>query len=126
MLRAVTVLCSLGLCVAAFGQSITYTHGEYPSKGFPGTQADMNGDGILDMVTTGTGPTGKVGFHVTLSNPDGSYQTPAFYTSPYNGGTGNVVLGDFNRDGKVDAAEVEQTSSYFIFLNKGDGTLLPS
>jgi len=126
MLRAVTVLCSLGLCVAAFGQSITYTHGEYPSKGFPGTQADMNGDGILDMVTTGTGPTGKVGFYVTLSNPDGSYQTPAFYTSPYNGGTGNVVLGDFNRDGKVDAAEVEQTSSYYIFLNKGDGTLLRS
>ena len=80
MLRAVSVLCFLGLCVAAFGQSITYTHGEYPSKGFPGTQADMNGDGILDMVTTGTGPTGKFGFYVTLSNPDGSYQTPTFYT----------------------------------------------
>ena len=36
------------------------------------------------------------------------------------------MLGDFNRDGKVDVAEVEQTSSYYIFLNKGDGTLLPS
>jgi hypothetical protein len=112
------------LCVAA-AQSVTYNRSQYPSKGFPSAQADLNGDGILDLVTIGSGSTGKTGFYLTLSNPDGSYQSPVFYSSPYSGGEVSLALGDFNNDGKVDVAEVEGTRGYYIFLNKGDGTLLP-
>jgi hypothetical protein len=73
------------LCVAA-AQSVTYNRSQYPSKGFPSAQADLNGDGILDLVTIGSGSTGKTGFYLTLSNPDGSYQSPVAYSSPYSGG----------------------------------------
>ncbi len=125
MLRLI-VLCFAILTTAAFSQSVSFGHKRYASKAFPTAQADLNGDGVLDLVTVGGNATGKTGFYVTLSNPDGSYQAPVFYTSPYAGGAVSIALGDFNRDGKVDVAEVESTSAYFIFLNRGNGTLSPS
>ena len=125
MLRRISVFCLVAL-TTAFSQTVTLTSTPYPSKGVLAAQADLNGDGILDLVSLGLNAAGKTGFYVTLSNPDGSYGPPVFYTSPYQGGTVSVALGDFNRDGTVDVAEVEGTAGYYIFLNQGDGTLLPS
>ncbi len=87
----------------------------------------MNGDSVLDIVNPGNDLTrDKNGFFVELSNQNGSYQAPVFYTSPYLGDSNSVVLGDFNGDGRVDVADVEDTSDYYIFLNAGNGQLQSS
>lgn len=122
MYRALALLACSIFCI---GQAITFTHSQYPTQGQPVTQADLNGDGILDIVSVGwSDAANQNGFWVTLSNSDGSYQPPVFYHSPYTtGGTASVVLGDFNNDGKVDVAQVEQTTDVYIYLNNGNGTL---
>ncbi|MGH9504784.1 MAG: FG-GAP repeat domain-containing protein [Terriglobales bacterium] len=126
MFGRVLVFCFVTVATSTFAQNLNFTQGRYPSQGVMAAQADLNGDGILDIVSLGLNAAGKTGFYVTLSNPDGSYNSPVFYTSPYHGGTVSIALGDFNRDGKVDVAEVEGTAGYYIFLNKGNGQLLPS
>ncbi|HZQ70078.1 MAG TPA: FG-GAP-like repeat-containing protein [Terriglobales bacterium] len=56
---------------------------------------DLNGDGILDVVLPGVGPT------VLLGRDDGSFGMLREYPS---GGTRSVALGDFDNDGRLDAA----------------------
>lgn len=68
--------------------------------------ADVNGDGIADLVAEeypggGSDDPGS-GLYVWLGQPDGSYsQTPLFY-HPSNHGDGALIPGDFNRDGMID------------------------
>ena len=129
MLRSlvIPVFCLVVLSTATLSQSISFARKQVASHGFPSAQADLNGDGILDIVNPGNDLTrDKNGFFVELSNPNGSYQAPVFYTSPYQGNSNSVVLGDFNGDGRVDVAEVEDTSDYYIFLNAGNGQLQSS
>ena len=77
---------------------------------------DFNRDGKLDLVIANS-EGNSVG--VLLGNGDGSFGSPAVYTTRI---PGFVVVGDFNRDGKLD---VVVTNKYFfasILLGKGDGT----
>lgn len=127
MTRALALLTCVTCSVLCMGQAITYTPETYPAQGQPAAQGDLNGDGITDIVTIGSysrdgGNTYSNGFWVMLSNTDGSYQTPVFYAAPYNGPVSSIALGDFNNDGTVDLAEVEQNTDYYVYLNKGDGT----
>ena len=67
--------------------------------------ADVNGDGILDIVTANGFPgnsfvTGGQGVSVLLGNGDGSFQ--AARTVLATGNPASVVVGDFNGDGKPD------------------------
>jgi hypothetical protein len=72
--------------------------------------ADINGDGIPDLVTTGS---------VLLGNGDGSFQDTVNYAA--GGGARSVAVGDFNRDGKLDLA-VTVAGGVNVLLGNGDGS----
>jgi hypothetical protein len=76
---------------------------------------DVNGDGILDLVTISNG------VHILLGNGDGTFQAPVTYG--FSGLENAVALGDFNGDGKLDIAGVQLgLATVSILLGNGDGT----
>ena len=91
--------------------------------------ADVNGDGIADLVTGNLGPVfngdGSVG--VLLGNGDGTFKATVTYDSG-GGLTNSLVVADLNRDGKPDLVTASitfegQDSGYVgVLLNNGDGT----
>jgi uncharacterized repeat protein (TIGR01451 family) len=88
----------------------------------PSTMAtgDLNGDGVLDVVTTDA--TG--GVDVFIGNGDGSFRNYAKYTT--GGSPLQVAIGDFNGDGKLDIFSANSASNTIsVLLGNGDGTFLP-
>lgn len=86
--------------------------------------ADFNQDGFTDLVLGGTytdaaGRPGK-GISVQLSNGDGTFQPPVYYSFAPNDPS-DVLVADFNGDGKPDVA-VAANSSIVVMLGNGDGT----
>jgi hypothetical protein len=79
------------------------------------TAADLNGDGIQDLISV----LQNSNIVVALGNGDGTFQT----AQPLSiGSAGNVLaIGDFNGDGKLDIATTG-SSSVYILLGHGDGT----
>jgi hypothetical protein len=80
--------------------------------------ADLNGDGILDLVSNPPG-----GIAVRLGNGDGTFQAPVIYDN--TDGAAGVVAGDFNADGKVDVAFLAigvSSTSFTLLLGNGDGS----
>ncbi len=61
------------------------------------TAADINGDGINDIVGLSS-----YALMIYLGNPDGSYQSTPLLVP--NSGLDDLVAADFNRDGKIDFA----------------------
>lgn len=68
--------------------------------------ADVNGDGILDLVTGG--------LSVLLGNGDGTFRD----NGGIQGSGGPPIAADFNADGKVDIV----TAGTLVLLGNGDGT----
>jgi hypothetical protein len=67
--------------------------------------ADVNGDGINDIVALDNDSTSANGLYVWLGNADGTFQqtpTKFIYTTDFDKTA--LVAGDFNRDGKIDFA----------------------
>jgi len=98
---------------------------------------DFNGDGIPDLVVTAYDPTSPTGFNfagVLLGNGDGSFQAinPAAGSGTSFVGALTAVVGDFNRDGKLDIATALQSVGQLnqgyllISLGNGDGTFSAS
>jgi hypothetical protein len=86
----------LGQANKTFTKTASVYLGSYTSFASP-TAADINGDGINDIVGLG-----QYALTVYLGNPDGSYQsTPLEFP---NSGLDSLVAADFNRDGKIDFA----------------------
>jgi hypothetical protein len=87
---------------------------------------DVNGDGRADLVINSIGgedsAVSQLG--VLLGNGDGSFGA-AILNSPQGGEDGDVVLGDFNNDGRLDAAvggEAALPDGLSVFNGNGDGT----
>ena len=97
----------------------------------PVLTADMNGDGYSDLIVEQTYGSTVIG--VQLSNGDGTFKAPVFYTpTPFDQYAVflGAVTGDFNGDGKPDVAILSNTSAtttnntvLTIFLNTGTGGL---
>lgn len=89
-----------------------------------GSVADINGGGILDFVTVvessdGIGST----LIVSLGAGDGTFPSNLRYALNNNKLGGAPVVGDFNRDGKLDVAVPVSAGYVAVFLGNGDGTL---
>jgi FG-GAP-like repeat len=83
--------------------------------------ADLDGDGILDLVASGwlgaTAP--HSGLDVFLGRADGTLESPTHY----DGADGNgIAIADLDGDGFPDVVATNGTSVN-VFMNKGDGTL---
>jgi hypothetical protein len=99
----------------------------------PVLAADMNSDGVTDLILN---QQFSATIGVQLSNGDGAFQPPAYYTPsplPANSEFTSAAVGDFNGDGKTDLAiittvfslstTINSTNLLTIFLNTGGGVL---
>jgi hypothetical protein len=84
---------------------------------------DVNGDGILDIVTSNRG-SGNVG--VLIGNGDGTFKPVVTYPiGDSNASFANgVTLADMNADGKLDIVVADNGTTYDlgVLYGKGDGT----
>ena len=105
-----------------FQSAVNYTAG---SSAVSVSVADFNGDGKLDLAVANVGwapDYPESGISVLLGDGDGAFQSAA-----RSGAAGLIpgpmAVGDFNGDGRVDAAVVERRSgSVSVLLGKGDAT----
>ena len=106
----------LGNRDGTFQPAVSYNLGErYPDAGSLAV-GDINGDGKLDLiVANGSYPNPDLA--VLIGNGDGTFQPALFTSIPVVGGE-DIVVDDFNGDGKLDVA----TSDGFVLLGNGDGT----
>lgn len=91
--------------------------------------SDINRDGRPDLVINSIGGLDSVvsQLGVLLGNGDGTFQAPILH-SPETGKDGDVALGDFNNDGRLDAAvggEAALPDGLTVFSGNGDGTFQP-
>ena len=79
---------------------------------------DVNGDGVQDLITTGT-YSDNIG--VVLGNSNGTFQAARVLTAVSTSVNNDIQLGDFNGDGKLDIATADYSNSLLILLGNGDG-----
>ncbi len=113
----------LGKGDGTFSRSATYTVGVCPNAI---AVADFNRDGHLDVVVSngGNGTYGSVS--LLLGNGDGTLQ-PATTISVGKNNPAYFAVGDFNGDGNLDLALINQgqTATVDLLLGNGDGTFRP-
>jgi FG-GAP-like repeat len=131
----------IGQAFTAFAQIPRFlTPVSYPVPGITmQAVADVNGDGILDIITAnGLAPGGNGGVSILFGLGHGTFKPAKQIVS--GGSPGFLLVGDFNNDGKADIAvanEPDPTSgivpvggpalnSVSILFGNGDGTFQPS
>jgi hypothetical protein len=121
----------LDLAVAVFsGVLILLGHGDGTfSAGpvAPGTfpdalvVGDFNNDGILDLATvTVSTVTGAGAVSILQGRGDGTFASARSF--PASADQSVLVAGDFNGDGRLDLATIQDTNRLSILLNQKDGT----
>ncbi len=108
-----------------FQAATTYT---LPGNGQAIAVADLNNDGIKDLVVTGYSTPGSAS--ILLGNADGTFQAAATTPMQLNYNLpGNIALADLDGDGKADLVVTvdDPTSGTGIAVAKGngDGTFQP-
>ncbi len=85
--------------------------------------ADLNHDGILDIVTGGNGQPANLA--VLLGKGNGRFQPPVMYNVP-NTNVIYAAVGDLNGDGNPDIVastlQTQTVNGFAVLLGKGDGT----
>ncbi len=108
----------LGNGDGTFGPSALYAKDDF----YTVTVADINGDGKLDLIASGSDPSTKAVFiTISLGNGDGTFQkamTTTTTTTYYS-----LIVADFNGDGLMDVAGGEYDGAIDIYSGKGNGTL---
>ncbi len=118
----ITTATDLG--TAPFGSILTHTFGKALVSQALGMAsqsvvADFNGDGFPDVATANASFSLST-MAIFLGKANGQFQPPVTYTTGYfNSG---IVTGDFNNDGILDIAAMNQGSDVELFLGNGDGT----
>jgi hypothetical protein len=82
--------------------------------------ADVNGDGIMDVLFEATNQ-GQGAVEIYLGNGNGTFTLTGFAQENNFDGT-PIGIGDFNGDGKLDLA-VAESGQVDVFLGNGDGTV---
>lgn len=104
-----------------FGEVGTYATQGSASRAV--SLGDINGDGLLDLVTAGYGGAGA-GLTVFMGCGDGSFGTgTSYYTESW--GSRSLALQDINGDGMLDIATAGNqggSGAASVFINQGDGT----
>ena len=122
-----TVSIALGHGDGAFDDPVTYKLRDMPrNQVWTVVGGDLNGDGALDLMaaiygTDGFDPTGPGRLAVLLNKGGGTYADPVFYDDPV---AIAVVAGDFNGDGRLDAATASVDGFVRVFLGDGSGGLV--
>jgi hypothetical protein len=84
---------------------------------------DFNDDGILDLAVAEYGGTGESALGIFLGDGTGRFHLSATYQSGVE--TTSVALADFNGDGHLDVAVVNNAGNVKVFFGTGKGTLNP-
>jgi hypothetical protein len=87
-----------------------YSTGGQPRNVYPVLSiatADLNRDGILDLVVANSAPNNTV--FVLLGNGDGTFQTSVGFGT--GAGPGSVAISDLNGDGRLDLAVTNSTDN---------------
>jgi hypothetical protein len=118
----------LGKGDGTFHRLVDYSTGCGPENAeCTAAAADLNGDGKLDLVVRNNG-NGPAVLLVLLGNGDGTFQSPSSF--PTGSRPSQVVIGDFNGDGKLDLAVPNAWSdTVSVFLQTTGGpavTLKPA
>jgi Big-like domain-containing protein/VCBS repeat protein len=123
----ITVSVLLNNGTGGFLPAVVYTVSNTVGNGNDIVAADVNNDGILDLVVTGQNNPGLLA--VLLGNADGTFQTANTLSFAYNY-LGNMALGDLDGDGKLDLAVAVDDNSVgtglAIAKGNGDGTFQPA
>jgi hypothetical protein len=103
---------------AGFGPPVNYPVGMEP---FALIAADVNHDGVQDLVVSNEGMSGTPSVSVLLGKGDGTFRHGPTYTGyllPWS-----LAAGDFNNDGNTDVAIVDLYASVVdVLLGNGDGS----
>lgn len=90
-----------------------------PMSFFTPTIADVNGDGILDIVEPGAG-----GVEILYGNGDGTFQAPVEFFAPSQN-FAMAAVADFNADGIPDIALSDSAEVSIYYGKKGGGYSAP-
>jgi uncharacterized repeat protein (TIGR01451 family) len=108
---------------AAENGFVPYTSYAIPTGAFWIGAADLNGDGVTDLVTAN-----QYSAIVLMGNGDGTFRTPVNYSLGNNSGNypaHSGLIADFNNDGHPDVVAATG-SGIFMLLGIGDGTFQPA